>query len=134
MPLRQLAPMADFIVFQCPQTGMNVQTHLEKQPKLQGREFRGIHLSRLHARPFYRSRLRPADGPGALESGTDPSGLPSSPRPASDTPQYYGTAPRFTESRLFSIDMICVIETAVSQTNVVQCSCALLRTATDDLY
>ncbi|WGR75375.1 MULTISPECIES: hypothetical protein [unclassified Bradyrhizobium] len=39
MPLRQLAPMADFIVFQCPQTGMNVQTHLEKQPKLQGRSF-----------------------------------------------------------------------------------------------
>ncbi|WGD55993.1 hypothetical protein QA641_20110 [Bradyrhizobium sp. CB1650] len=31
--------MADFIVFQCPQTGMNVQTHLEKQPKLQRRSF-----------------------------------------------------------------------------------------------
>jgi hypothetical protein len=25
--------MADFIVFQCPHTGMNVQTHLEKQQR-----------------------------------------------------------------------------------------------------
>ncbi|MDI3562103.1 hypothetical protein OWC48_16970 [Bradyrhizobium sp. Arg816] len=25
--------MADFIVFRCPQTGMNVQTHLERQPR-----------------------------------------------------------------------------------------------------
>ncbi|MDE5441297.1 hypothetical protein FXV83_03370 [Bradyrhizobium hipponense] len=31
--------MADLIVFRCPQTGMNVQTHLERQPKLEGRPF-----------------------------------------------------------------------------------------------
>lgn len=31
--------MADLIVFRCPQTGMNVQTHLEKQPRLEGRSF-----------------------------------------------------------------------------------------------
>lgn len=31
--------MADFIVFRCPQTGMNVQTHLEKQPRPEGRSF-----------------------------------------------------------------------------------------------
>jgi hypothetical protein len=32
--------MADFIVFQCPDTGLNVQTHLEKQEKAQhGRSF-----------------------------------------------------------------------------------------------
>lgn len=39
MPPRQSVMMADFIVFQCPQTGMNVQTHLEKQPQRQERTF-----------------------------------------------------------------------------------------------
>jgi hypothetical protein len=29
--------MADLIVFRCPQTGMNVQTHLEKQQRQEGR-------------------------------------------------------------------------------------------------
>ena len=29
--------MADLIVFRCPQTGMNVQTHLEKQQRPEGR-------------------------------------------------------------------------------------------------
>lgn len=29
--------MAELIVFRCPQTGMNVQTHLEKQSKPDGR-------------------------------------------------------------------------------------------------
>ncbi|MCP3409217.1 hypothetical protein NLM25_27015 [Bradyrhizobium sp. CCGB01] len=33
--------MADFIVFRCPQTGMNVQTHLEKQPGFEGRRTEG---------------------------------------------------------------------------------------------
>lgn len=31
--------MADLIVFRCPQTGMNVQTHLEKQKIEEGRSF-----------------------------------------------------------------------------------------------
>jgi len=31
--------MAELIVFRCPQTGMNVQTHLEKQPRQEGRSF-----------------------------------------------------------------------------------------------
>ncbi len=31
--------MADLIVFRCPQTGMNVQTHLEKQQRQEGRSF-----------------------------------------------------------------------------------------------
>lgn len=31
--------MADLIVFRCPQTGMNVQTHLEKQQRPEGRSF-----------------------------------------------------------------------------------------------
>ena len=31
--------MADLIVFRCPQTGMNVQTHLEKRQALEGRSF-----------------------------------------------------------------------------------------------
>jgi hypothetical protein len=31
--------MTDFIVFRCPQTGMNVQTHLERQPRHEGRSF-----------------------------------------------------------------------------------------------
>jgi hypothetical protein len=31
--------MADLIVFRCPQTGMNVQTHLEKQQRQEGRIF-----------------------------------------------------------------------------------------------
>ena len=31
--------MADLIVFRCPQTGMNVQTHLEKQQGHEGRSF-----------------------------------------------------------------------------------------------
>ncbi|MBR0778776.1 hypothetical protein JQ543_17065 [Bradyrhizobium diazoefficiens] len=31
--------MADLIVFRCPQTGMNVQTHLEKQERQEGRSF-----------------------------------------------------------------------------------------------
>jgi len=31
--------MADLIVFRCPQTGMNVQTHLEKQEGREGRSF-----------------------------------------------------------------------------------------------
>ena len=31
--------MADLIVFRCPQTGMNVQTHLEKQLGHEGRSF-----------------------------------------------------------------------------------------------
>jgi hypothetical protein len=31
--------MADLIVFRCPQTGMNVQTHLEKQQGIEGRSF-----------------------------------------------------------------------------------------------
>jgi hypothetical protein len=31
--------MADLIVFRCPQTGMNVQTHLEKEQKQAGRSF-----------------------------------------------------------------------------------------------
>ncbi len=31
--------MADLIVFRCPQTGMNVQTHLEKQQRTEGRSF-----------------------------------------------------------------------------------------------
>ena len=31
--------MADLIVFECPDTGLNVQTHLEKQQRLDGRSF-----------------------------------------------------------------------------------------------
>ena len=31
--------MADLIVFRCPQTGMNVQTHLEKRQGHEGRSF-----------------------------------------------------------------------------------------------
>lgn len=31
--------MAELIVFRCPQTGMNVQTHLEKQQGPEGRSF-----------------------------------------------------------------------------------------------
>jgi len=31
--------MADLIVFRCPQTGMNVQTHLEKRQERDGRSF-----------------------------------------------------------------------------------------------
>ena len=31
--------MADLIVFRCRQTGMNVQTHLEKQQGHEGRSF-----------------------------------------------------------------------------------------------
>ncbi|WFU38053.1 hypothetical protein QA640_26885 [Bradyrhizobium sp. CB82] len=31
--------MADLIVFRCPQTGMNVQTHLEKQQGAEGQSF-----------------------------------------------------------------------------------------------
>jgi len=31
--------MADLIVFRCPQTGMNVQTHLEKRQGSEGRSF-----------------------------------------------------------------------------------------------
>ena len=31
--------MADLIVFRCPQTGMNVQTHLEKRHGHEGRSF-----------------------------------------------------------------------------------------------
>jgi hypothetical protein len=31
--------MADLIVFRCPQTGMNVQTHLEKRQEGAGRSF-----------------------------------------------------------------------------------------------
>lgn len=31
--------MADLIVFRCPQTGMNVQTHLEKRQGHEGRCF-----------------------------------------------------------------------------------------------
>ena len=31
--------MAELIVFRCPQTGMNVQTHLEKQQRQEGRGF-----------------------------------------------------------------------------------------------
>lgn len=31
--------MADLIVFRCPQTGMNVQTLLEKQLRQEGRSF-----------------------------------------------------------------------------------------------
>lgn len=31
--------MVDFIVFRCPQTGMNVQTHLERQQSPEGRSF-----------------------------------------------------------------------------------------------
>nr|QDP26817.1 hypothetical protein FNV92_33750 [Bradyrhizobium cosmicum] len=34
--------MVDFIVFRCPQTGMNVQTHLEKQHRPEGRSFESI--------------------------------------------------------------------------------------------
>ena len=34
--------MVDFIVFRCPQTGMNVQTHLEKQQRPEGRSFESI--------------------------------------------------------------------------------------------
>lgn len=31
--------MVDLIVFRCPQTGMNVQTHLEKQQKQEAQSF-----------------------------------------------------------------------------------------------
>jgi hypothetical protein len=31
--------MADLIVFRCPHTGMNVQTHLEKQKRVEGRSY-----------------------------------------------------------------------------------------------
>jgi hypothetical protein len=31
--------MADLIVFRCPETGMNVQTHLEKHEVREGRSF-----------------------------------------------------------------------------------------------
>ena len=34
--------MADLIVFRCPQTGMNVQTHLEKQQRPEGRSFQSF--------------------------------------------------------------------------------------------
>ena len=36
-PDRHSVSMADFIVFRCPHTGMNVQTHLEKQQRVEGR-------------------------------------------------------------------------------------------------
>ncbi|WP_039147565.1 hypothetical protein [Bradyrhizobium japonicum] len=41
--------MADFIVFRCPQTGMNVQTHLERQPRPDARSLEG---RRLEGRSF----------------------------------------------------------------------------------
>ncbi|UGX99092.1 MULTISPECIES: hypothetical protein [Bradyrhizobium] len=41
--------MADFIVFRCPQTGMNVQTHLERQPRPDERRLEG---RRLEGRSF----------------------------------------------------------------------------------
>ncbi|WP_445216003.1 hypothetical protein ACKWRH_26985 [Bradyrhizobium sp. Pa8] len=46
--------MADFIVFRCPQTGMNVQTHLERQPKLdeQRPDERRLEGRRLEGRSF----------------------------------------------------------------------------------
>lgn len=31
--------MVEFIVYRCPQTGMNVQTHFEKQQRREGRSF-----------------------------------------------------------------------------------------------
>jgi len=31
--------MADLIVFRCPNTGMNVQTHFEKRDMVEGRSF-----------------------------------------------------------------------------------------------
>lgn len=34
--------MVDFIVFRCPQTGMNVQTHLERQQRPEGRSFKSF--------------------------------------------------------------------------------------------
>jgi hypothetical protein len=34
--------MADLIVFRCPQTGMHVQTHLEKQQRSEGRRFESV--------------------------------------------------------------------------------------------
>jgi hypothetical protein len=34
--------MVDLIVFRCPQTGMNVQTHLEKKQRPEGRSFESI--------------------------------------------------------------------------------------------
>ncbi|MGO4513791.1 hypothetical protein CT676_16345 [Bradyrhizobium sp. MOS001] len=51
--------MADFIVFRCPQTGMNVQTHLERQPRPDERSLderrpdeRGLEGRRLEGRSF----------------------------------------------------------------------------------
>jgi hypothetical protein len=34
--------MAELIVFRCPETGMNVQTHLEKQERTEGRRFASV--------------------------------------------------------------------------------------------
>jgi len=34
--------MADFIVFRCPHTGLNVQTHLEKQQRAEVRTFEAV--------------------------------------------------------------------------------------------
>jgi hypothetical protein len=57
--------MADLIVFRCPQTGMNVQTHLEKQQGQEGRSFESFTCpacTRLHfidlatGRPMSRKR------------------------------------------------------------------------------
>ncbi|WP_167771406.1 hypothetical protein [Bradyrhizobium niftali] len=39
-PRRHSTAMAELIVFRCPQTGMNVQTHLEKQQGPEGRSFK----------------------------------------------------------------------------------------------
>ncbi|UEM17622.1 hypothetical protein J4G43_031985 [Bradyrhizobium barranii subsp. barranii] len=46
--------MADFIVFRCPQTGMNVQTHLERQPRPDERSLdeRRLEGRRLEGRSF----------------------------------------------------------------------------------
>ncbi|WP_165637371.1 hypothetical protein [Bradyrhizobium shewense] len=38
-PHRHSTVMAELIVFRCPQTGMNVQTHLEKQLRQEKRSF-----------------------------------------------------------------------------------------------
>ena len=46
--------MADLIVFRCPQTGMNVQTHLERQPRPDERSLdeRRLEGRRLEGRSF----------------------------------------------------------------------------------
>jgi hypothetical protein len=54
--------MADLIVFRCPQTGMNVPTHLEKQQSREGRGFESF------ACPPVRGSI----------SSTSPSGQPMS--------------------------------------------------------